>query len=201
MSSRLAPHPRLHVTHASTSPAPPTLARHPGKHATHATQGKLAFILGGSMVKDVDGYRLTGYINRKFIVKVRPFSPAKTIDMEENTKPTKRDFNPDLYILHVETNDLSLDDTPEVISSRIIDTAKSLMTEKNKIIISSIVPRKDKYKEKGEMLSKLIKKACHGENIPVINHSNINPKRHLNRNKLHFNNYVTQFLFKMLEIF
>ena len=34
--------------------------------------------------------------------------------MEDNTKPTKRDFKPDLYILHVETNDLSLDDTPEV---------------------------------------------------------------------------------------
>ena len=50
--------------------------------------------------------------------------------MEDYTKPTKRDFNPDLYILHVGTNDLSLDDTPEVISSRIIDTAKSLMTEK-----------------------------------------------------------------------
>ena len=34
------------------------------------------------MVKDVDGYLLTGSINRKFIVKVRPFSSAKTIDME-----------------------------------------------------------------------------------------------------------------------
>ena len=55
--------------------------------------------------------------------------------MEDYTKPTKRDFNPDLYILHVETNNLSLDDTTEVISNRIIDTAKSLMTEKNKIII------------------------------------------------------------------
>ena len=87
------------------------------------------------MVKDVDGYLLTGSINRKFIVKVRPFSPAKTINMEDYIKPTKRDFNPDLYILHVGTNDLLLDNTPEVISSRIIDTTKSLITEKNKIVI------------------------------------------------------------------
>ena len=72
----------------------------------NSNQGKLAFILGDSMVKDVDGYLLTGSINRKFIVKVRPFSSAKTIDMEDYTKPTKRDFNPDLYILHVGTNDL-----------------------------------------------------------------------------------------------
>ena len=153
-----------------------------------SNQGKLAFILGDSMVKDVDGYLLTGSINRKFVAKVRTFSSAKTIDMEDYTKPTKRDFNPDLYILHVGKNDLSLDDRPEVISSRIIDIAKSLMTEKNKIFISNIIPKGDKYKEKGDIL-KSITEACRKENIPVINHSNINPKRHLNRSNLHFSNY------------
>ena len=87
------------------------------------------------MVKDVDGYLLTGSINKKFVAKVRTFSSAKTIDMEDYTKPTKRDFNPDLYILHVRKNDLSLDDRPEVISSHIIDIAKSLMTEKKQNIL------------------------------------------------------------------
>ena len=82
------------------------------------------------MVKDVDDYLLTGSINRKFIVKARPFSSAKTTDMEDYAKPTKRDFNPELYKLHAEKNYFSLDNTPKVISSRIIDTAKSLMTEK-----------------------------------------------------------------------
>ena len=118
------------------------------KSTVKSNQGKLAFILGESMVKDVDGYLLTGS-NRKFIVKVRPFSSAKTIDLEDYTKPTKREFNPELYILHVGTNDLLLDDTSEVRSSHIIDTTKSLMREKIKIIISNNVPRGDKYKEKG----------------------------------------------------
>ena len=76
-----------------------------------------------------------------------------------------------------------------MISNRIIDTAKSLMAEQMKIIISNIVPRGDKYKEKGEILSKVINEACHEENIPVINHSNNNSKRHLSRSKLHTNNY------------
>ena len=40
-------------------------------------QSKLAFILGDSMVEDIDGYLLTGSINRKFIVKVRPFLSAR----------------------------------------------------------------------------------------------------------------------------
>ena len=141
------------------------------------------------MVKDVNVYLLTASINRKFIVKVRPFSSAKTIDMEDYTKPTKRDLHPDLYILHVGTNDFSLDERPEAISSRIIDTAKSPMTEKTKMIISNIVPTGEKYKEKGEMLSKMINEACYEENIPVINHENINRERHLNRSKLHFDNY------------
>ena len=91
-----------------------------------SNQGKLAFILGDSMVKDVNGYLLMGSINRKFLVKVRTFLFAKTINMEDYTKLNKRDFNPNLFILHVGTNDLSLDGTPEVTSSHIIDTAKSL---------------------------------------------------------------------------
>ena len=33
--------------------------------------------------------------------------------MEDYTKTTKRDFNPDLYMLHAGINDLSLDGTPE----------------------------------------------------------------------------------------
>ena len=100
------------------------------KSTVKSNQGKLGFILGDSIAKGVDGYLLTGSINRKFIVKVRPFSSAKKISMEDYTKPTKRDFNQDLYILHIGTNDLSLDDMPEVISSRITDNAKSLTTEK-----------------------------------------------------------------------
>ena len=100
--------------------------------------------------------------------------------MKNYTISIKSEFNPELYISHVGTNDLSLNNTLEMISNHIIDTAKSLLTEKMKIIFSNIVPRESKYKEKGEILSKVIYEACHKENIPVINHSNINPKRHFN---------------------
>ena len=131
-------------------------------------QNKSGNISGDSMVKYVDGYLLTGFINRKFIVKVRPFSSAKTIEMKDYTKPTKRNFNPNLYILHIGKSDLSLDDTPEVISSHIIDIAKSLMTEKSKVVISNIVPREDKYKEKGEILGKVINEACNKESMKLV---------------------------------
>ena len=38
------------------------------------------------------------------------------------------------------------------------------------------------------MHNKVINNFCHEENIPVIIHNNINPKK-LNRSKLHFNDY------------
>ena len=49
---------------------------------------KLAFMIGESMIKDVDGYLLTGSLNRKYILKVTPFSSAKTRNMEYYMTPT-----------------------------------------------------------------------------------------------------------------
>ena len=48
----------------------------------------------------------------------------------------------------------------------------------------------------------MINEACQEENIPMINHSNIDPKRHLNRSKVHFNNYGNSVFAKNIsEIF
>ena len=79
-----------------------------------------------SIVKDKDGYILTGYVKRKFMVKLRPFQWPKTVDMKDYVKSIKQDFDPSLRILHIDTNDLSLKDTLEAISKGIIATAKSL---------------------------------------------------------------------------
>ena len=42
------------------------------------------------MIKDTDGYLFTGFVKPKLIVKVRPFSSAKTPDMSDYIKPTKK---------------------------------------------------------------------------------------------------------------
>ena len=104
-------------------------------------QNKLAFIVGDSMLKDVDGYLLTGSLDKKFIVKVRPFSSAKTEDMHDYLKPTKRYFNPNIFILHAGTNNLSTNDSPEMIPDKIVETAKSIKKEDNSVVYSAIVPR------------------------------------------------------------
>ena len=96
----------------------------------------------------------------RYIVKVRPFLSAKTIDMVDYIKPTQRDFNPDVYLLHVGTNDLSSNKSPEKISLDILNLANSLKLDNNTVKVN---------------------------NIGILLHRSINPKRHLNRSRLHLN--------------
>ena len=109
---------------------------------------KTAFIIGDGMVKKVDDYLLTSSVNHKYIVKVRPFLSAKTIDMLGYIKPTQRDFIPDVCLLHVGTKDLSSNKFPEQIPLDILNLANSLKLDNSTVIVSSIVPRDDESKNK-----------------------------------------------------
>ena len=79
-------------------------------------------------------------------MKVRPFLSAK-FDVLDYIKPTQRDFNRDVYLLHVGTNDLSSDNLPEQISLDILKLANSLKLDNNTVIVSSIVPRDEGNKK------------------------------------------------------
>ena len=68
---------------------------------------KTVFIIRDSMIKKVHGYLLTNSIKHKYLVKVRPFLAAKAVDMFDYVKPIQGDFDPDAYILHIGTNDLT----------------------------------------------------------------------------------------------
>ena len=107
---------------------------------------KSAFLVGDSMIKKVDGYLLTSSINHKYIVKVRPFVTAKTDDMYDHIKPMQRNFQPNVYISYVGTNDLPTDMIPEEISEKIITFSKHLKSENNEVVVSGIVTRGDSYK-------------------------------------------------------
>ena len=53
---------------------------------------KLAVVISNRMIKNVGEYLLTSSLNRKYIVKVRPFSSTKTSDMEYYVTPKKETF-------------------------------------------------------------------------------------------------------------
>ena len=81
---------------------------------------KKVIIIGDSMIKKIDGYLLTSSINHKYLVKVRPFLAAKSVDMLDYVKPIERDFDPEVYVIHIGTNDLTTDKTPDEIFSEIL---------------------------------------------------------------------------------
>ena len=139
------------------------------------------------MVKITDGYLLTSSVNHKYIVKVRPFVSAKTIDMLDYIKPTKRDFNPDVYLLHVGTNDQPSTKSLEEISMDILNLANSLKLDNNTVIVSNIVPPDVQNKKKADEVNIILEELCNANNVGMISHRNINPKRYLNRSRLHLN--------------
>ena len=62
------------------------------------------------------------------------------------------DINPDIYVLHVVTNDITLSDTPEQIAEDIFDIVNSLKTCSN----ADIVSRDNKNKEKMDKAIQII---------------------------------------------
>ena len=146
------------------------------------------FILGDSIVKNVNGYLLTKKIRHKKLIKVRSFSGAKVSCMYDHVKPTIREFNPNHIILHVGTNELKSSKTASQISRSVIDLALSLKSEANAVTISLTVPRKDNLNNKAQEVKSRLINMCGERDIAFIDHTDtIDTERHLNESKAHLN--------------
>ena len=74
------------------------------------------------MVKRLNKWEMSKKLNANRKVLVKTFSGAKTTCMNDYVKPLVRS-SPDHFILHVGTNDLSSDKSPEEIARSKIDLA------------------------------------------------------------------------------
>ena len=108
------------------------------------------FILGDSILKNVNGYLLTKILRNKKLIKVRSFSGGKVSCMYDHVKPTIREFNPNHIILHIRTNELKSSKIASQISRSVIDLALSLKSETNTVTMSLIVLRKDSLNNKAQ---------------------------------------------------
>ena len=95
------------------------------------------------MIKKIDGYLLTSSINHKYLVKVRPFLAAKSVDMLDYVKPIQRELDPEAYVIHIGIKDLTTDKTPDEIFSEILRLIKELKRYKNKTVVSAIATGED----------------------------------------------------------
>ena len=68
-----------------------------------------------------------------------PFLAAKSVDMFDYVTSIQRDLDPEAYVIHIGTNNLMTDKTPDEIFSEILRLIKELKTDKNKIVVTTIV--------------------------------------------------------------
>ena len=85
----------------------------------------------------------------------------------------------DHLIIHVGTNDLRSNQDRETIERNVVDVTNNSKTDLNKILISSIVPRRDNLNGKVRQFISL-KKLCMGNDFSYVNHGNIKPRQHCN---------------------
>ena len=148
------------------------------------TNKKNVYILGDSIVKHVEGWKLKNSLGNNHNVYVRSFPGAKVKCMKDYVKPCIRENNPEYVILHVGTNELNSELTIERIAKSVIDVGKNIQTNYRTISINGIEPLNDNFDNKATEVNKEFSKIYKEEKLLFVNHSNINLKTHLNRSKL-----------------
>ena len=130
-------------------------------------------------------------------VVVKSFSGATVNCMKHYIKPSIS-REPELLIIHCGTNDLKKTENPEEIANNIVTLAVEAdsYSEKTSVVVSSLIPRNDRFKTKVKEVNNCLKKFCSQRNIGYIEHDNIDPNAHLNRSKLHPNKKGTSLITK-----
>ena len=75
-------------------------------------------------------------------------------------------------IIHVVANDSSSDKGPKDIANDIVQLAKSVKTDTNKVTVFSILPRKDKFNNKAKEVNTYLQDICFSHNLLLITHRN-----------------------------
>ena len=149
---------------------------------------KKSFILGDRMIKHTKGWELSSKIDHKRSIYVRSFSGAEARSMKDYVKPCVREKYPDHIIMHVGTNYLNSENNPgKAAAESIVDLAEGMVSEKRKIAVSGIIPKNDEWKKKAEEVNRHLNGMCKIASVDYIDNSSFNPKKHLNKSKLHLN--------------
>ena len=143
-------------------------------------------ILGDSTIKSVKPKMVKEKLPAGEKVYVKSFSGATVSNMYHYSKPSL-DYEPDLVIMHVGTNDLRTDKNPKEIANEIIKLTKSISTDYNDVMVSSITARSDKFCEKAICVNEELKRLCYENKLMYIDNGNIRPRYHISSDKLHLN--------------
>ena len=160
---------------------------------TTSNKKRSVTILGDSMVKGIEGYKMKKALNNKINVYIKSFPGAIIEDMYSYAKPSLK-HDPNVIIIHCGTNDLREEKPAEIIADEIVTLAHSLKTDSNEVVVSGIVPRRDKLDEKRKEVNNYLSIKLNERNFGFIDNTNINITNNLNKIGLHLNYSGTKLL-------
>ena len=160
--------------------------------AEKTSDEKRIFIVGDSIIKNVNGYEVSGKTDH-CRVYIRPFLGAKVRCMEDHIKPVLRD-KPDHIIFHIGTNEFPSNKNREVIANSIIKLVLSAKSESCDVSISNIVVWKDRHQNKCQEVNDHLKEKCREKKINLIDHSKSIKPQYLNKSRLHLTKKGTSIL-------
>ena len=97
-------------------------------------------------------------------------------------RPSLRE-HPGHFVLHIGTNDLNSNRSPELVTKSITDAGSSLKNDSQDVSISIIVVRNDEFKGKATQVNENLENLCAERNIYFINHTNNFLPQHLNKSR------------------
>ena len=98
---------------------------------------KKTLIVGDSIVKHIDGWRLNKRM--RSTVSVRSIPGTTTKGMIHHVKGCLEDTSPGFIKLHHGTNDLNSNSTSEETADKILNLATSIKTSKNQVLVSGLL--------------------------------------------------------------
>ena len=149
--------------------------------------------IADSILKDMKPYDLKHKMKKTDKLYIQSHRGARTSSMKYYAKASQQ-FTSDIYLLHVGTNDLKLEKSPEVIAKDILDIGVDLKNDGNKVFISSILTRRDDHNEKGKKVNDLLCLQCSEFSLGYIDNSDIITNKHLNQSGIHLNKEGTRLL-------
>ena len=136
------------------------------------TSSKSVIILGDSMIKHTNGWKISRNLKANCKVYAKAFPGATTQCMMYCMKPSIR-AKLDHIILHGGTNDFQSNATPSEIAEKITSLASEMKSNKCDVSRSAIIIRTGKpdLNKKGIEVNNALKEMCEEKNIFLIDHS------------------------------
>ena len=138
-------------------------ANHTSQNEGDTNNRKRTLIIGDTILKNVEGWRLNKRM--KSTVHVKSIPGATTKGMKHHVRGCLEDNSPDRAINHFRTNNLKNNESVEDITTDVMNLTISVKNERITVVVSGITVRNDKFNDKGRNVNCLLKRRCEVEKI------------------------------------